>query len=432
MKRNNLLKSLLISLLTIGICLGLSSCFEETPEETPSYNREAVIINTEVNEDGELIVYFEDGSIHNAGRIENNQTSITVSSNGNDVSSATAKGLMSAVSIKSNFVSKTSGFFPGFGITGGSGNEYYGCGSGVIFKLNGDEAFIITNHHVVYDSGSRGKNGISEDIELYLFGREDERFAISAEYVGGSEYYDLAVLYAKDPAFKSGIVKAAEFSDEEVSVGQTAIAIGNPQGLGISASLGIVSVDSEYILTSTVNLAERAIRVDTAVNAGNSGGGLYDNTGKLIGIVNAKIVDSSVENIGYAIPASVVVAVKDNIMRNCYGKNETAVKRAMLGITLEAGSSTAVLDEKGNIDIVQTVTVGTVEKGSLADGRLKKGDILISAKLGDREIKITRVHHIIDFMIYANVGDTLVLTVKSEGEIKTLNIPITSSSIADH
>ena len=422
-KKGRITSLLLAGVMIFSLLLSLTGCFE---------GNESVIVNTEINELGELIVYYSDGTTHNAGIIENNETNIHIDGGNNTVSVATAKGLMSAVSITSNFVSKTQSYIPGFGIVGGSGNKYYSRGSGVIYRINGDEALIITNHHVVYDSGSSSKDGISTDIELYLYGREASQYAISAEYVGGSEYYDIAVLYAKDAAFKSSAVAAASVSFDGVSVGQNAIAVGNPQGYGISASSGIVSVESEYISTGSVSSSTRVIRVDTAVNAGNSGGGLYNCSGDLIGIVNAKIVDESVEGIGYAIPSSVAIGVCDNIIRNCLGNDNKYVKRAMLGITLNSSDSCAVVNEKGEIEIVETVFVSAVERGSISDGVVSKGDILMSATLGERTVEITRTYHIIDLMLYASVGDEIALTINRGGEILTKTVKITDRAISNY
>lgn len=390
------------------------------------------ITDARINENGELIIYFSDGSWQNVGMIENNQTDIVIEGDGESVSGATTKGLMSAVSIQSNFVSRTQTYIPGFGIVGGSGNSYYSRGSGVIYRLEGDEALIITNHHVVYDSGSRTSDGISEDIEVFLYGREDEQYSIAAEYVGGSLYYDIAVLKAKDAAFKGASVSVVSIADTEVSVGQTAIAVGNPQGYGISASLGIVSVDSEHITLSSGNITTRVIRVDTAVNAGNSGGGLYNGHGELIGIVNAKIVDESVENIGYAIPTSVAISVADNIIDNCLNSSERTVKRALLGINLGTSSASTVIDENGKIDIIETVVVAAVEYNSLAYGVLNKGDILLEASIGDESITITRTHHIIDFMLKARVGDTVTVKLQRNGETVTESFKVTEASISEY
>lgn len=418
------LTRIISALLCLVMVLGLSSCFLFGNDET-------IIVNTEINENGELIIYYADGTTQNAGKIEYSETNIVIEEGVESITAATTKGIMSAVSITANFQSKTQSYIPGFGIIGGSGNKYYSRGSGVIYRISGDEALIITNHHVVYDSGSTN-NGISNEIYLYLYGREDDAYAIPAQYVGGSSYYDIAVLYAKDVAFTSGSVAAVEVSEGEVSVGQQAIAVGNPQGYGISASLGIVSVESEYISTGAGSPATRAIRVDTAVNAGNSGGGLYNSSGKLIGIVNAKIVDESVENIGYAIPSYVAVGVAENIIKNCLGTDRKTVRRAVLGVSLGASDNCAVVNEKGELELVETVRVTGIERGSLAEGVLSKGDILISASVNGRSIQITRTHHLIDMMLYASVGDTVNVTVKRSGEVIEKSFTVTESSISEY
>ena len=190
-------------------------------------------------------------------------------------------------------------------------------------------------------------------------------------------------------------------------------------------------MDSEYIYLEDT-FTTRVIRVDTAVNAGNSGGGLYNGHGELIGIVNAKIVDESVENIGYAIPTSVAIAVADNIIDNCLGKSARSVKRAALGINLDAASSYTRLNEDGMLEIVESVVVTTAEYGSLAYGSLERGDILVSIAIGSDVCEITRTHHLIDFMLKARVGDTVEVTVIRGGETLVKSFKITSSDVSSY
>ena len=124
--------------------------------------------------------------------------------------------------------------------------------------------------------------------------------------------YDVAVLRIDKSdivktAAEKGTLCAVSFGDSDnVAVGQTAIAIGNPEAEGISVSSGIISVTSEDITMTAVDesstVTMRVIRTDTAINSGNSGGGLFDTQGKLIGIVNAKMKTEKAENIAYAIP----------------------------------------------------------------------------------------------------------------------------------
>ena len=104
----------------------------------------------------------------------------------------------------------------------------------------------------------------------------------------------------------------------------------------------------------------------------------------------------------------------------------------MLGITLNSSDSCAVVNEKGEIEIVETVFVSAVERGSISDGVVSKGDILMSATLGERTVEITRTYHIIDLMLYASVGDEIALTINRGGEILTKTVKITDRAISNY
>ena len=238
----------------------------------------------------------------------------------------------------------------------------------------------------------------------------------------------------------SDILKASDACEvdvadsDEIVVGDTAIAIGNAQGYGISSSFGIVSVDSEYITMTAADgsttVSFRVMRTDTAVNSGNSGGGLYDNEGKLIGIVNAKIVDDGVENIGYAIPSNVAVSIAENIIDYCHGTDEERVQRSLLGITVSTSDSKAIYNsETGSFTIEETVSVYEVTEGSLADGILQAEDVLVSATLNGEVTEITRQYHIIDMRLEVRVGDVVLLKVLRGGEEKTVSISITEGCL---
>ena len=309
----------------------------------------------------------------------------------------------------------------------------------MIYQLNKAEgdAFIITNYHVVFDADSNTRNGISDDISVYLYGSEIKDKAIEATYVGGSLYYDIAVLRVEN----SEILKASDACEVSVAdssrvvVGESAIAVGNAQGLGISATLGIVCVDSEYITMTAADeeteVSFRVMRVDTAINSGNSGGGLYNDKGELIGIVNAKIVYDGVENIGYAIPSNVAVSIAENIIAYCFGTGTERVQRALLGVSVITSDSKAVFDyDTGLIRIEETVSVYDVSAGSLAEGVLQSGDILVSATInGTTTVKITRQYHMIDMMLDVRVGDVVTVTVLRGGVEKTVSITITQECL---
>ena len=350
-----------------------------------------------------------------------------------DVSFAAAQGLRSSVSVYATFEVKNF-----FGTSSGTSS-----GSGVIYKLDAESgsAFIITNYHVVYYSNSTTGNGISDDIKVCLYGMESEDYAIPATYVGGSANYDIAVLRIENSellknVYPYGSIAEAVFADsDQIRVGQTAIAIGNPEAYGISVTTGIVSVDSEYITMSAINgsgtVAFRVIRIDTAVNSGNSGGGLFDGEGRLIGIVNAKESASDVENIGYAIPSNIARAIADNIIDYCFEKDCETVMRGLLGISVQvAALGTEYDSETGMIYRYEKIRVADVTAGGLGEKILKTGDIVKSITIGGRTIQVTRQYHLIDAMLDVRVGDTVTLTVERDGETLTVETVITEDCLA--
>lgn len=400
------------------------------------------ISGTTINAKGELIVLYSDGSQENLGVVvgrdgmdgqdgtngdAGGSTSVLVS----DVSKAVTKGLRSSVSIFCTFVEES---------RNGRTSEYNSAGSGVIYRLdkeNGD-AFIITNHHVVYDADCRTKNGIAEEIQVYLYGSEFAGMEMIATYVGGSMYYDIAILRIEnsDLLKNSDVVSITAADSDVLQAGNTAIAIGNAEAYGISASYGVVSVPSEYITMTAVDgitsVDYRVIRVDTAVNSGNSGGGLFDDAGRLIGIVNAKTIDDGVENIGYALPSNVVVAVADNIIDYCYGTDCECVMRPMMGVSVIANDSYAVYnDTTGTVAIEQTITIMEVTPGQIGSV-FKTDDVLISATLDGVTKQITRQHHIIDLMLKARVGDTVDFRVLRDGKVITVSVTITEGCLTEY
>jgi S1-C subfamily serine protease len=252
-------------------------------------------------------------------------------------------------------------------------------------------------------------------------------------------YYDIAVLYVNNSEIlRNANAVAVTFADsDKVSVGDTAIAIGNAKGEGISASNGIVSVDSEHITMiapdDTTEVDYRVMRIDTAVNSGNSGGGLFNSNGQLIGIVNAKIIDEGVENIGYAIPSNIALAVTNNLIDHCYGTNVETVQRCLLGITITISDSTAVIDdETGKLLIRETVTIHEVTKSSVAKGRLQADDILLSISINGNKRSITRQHHVIDYMLDARVGDNVTFEFERNGEILSTTVTITELCVTPY
>lgn len=306
-------------------------------------------------------------------------------------------------------------------------------GSGVIYKLDGSTAYIITNYHVVYDTSTRSIP--TDGISVYIYNRYSE--PIKAEYLGGTSDYDIAVLRATSDVFADEtLVQEAKVDIGEPQLGEICIAVGTPEEMQFSVTQGIVSTQSEYIYTQVLGSSSpasriRVFRTDTALNSGNSGGGVFNAQGELIGIANAKSNDTSVDNICYAIPAVIAVNIADNII-------ETGGTRYMLGITLtNDGSTTTVYDpDTGTIETVETVTVSEITSGGLCDGSLQTGDALTSiAIIRDGEVAdscdISRVFNASEFMFKARANDTIRLTFTRGSETMSVDIALTADSAAE-
>ncbi|MGO2325228.1 S1C family serine protease [Leuconostoc mesenteroides] len=170
-------------------------------------------------------------------------------------------------------------------------------GSGVVYKISGGYAYIITNNHVVADS-----------YELQLITASGKK--IQATIVGTDSSKDLALLKAKTTDIKT----SASFGNaKKLQSGQQVLAIGSPLGSDYATSLtsGIVSAPRRTLSAEeTGSSATTAIQTDAAINPGNSGGPLINLKGQVVGINSSKIASStdgtSVEGMGFAIPADIV------------------------------------------------------------------------------------------------------------------------------
>ena len=357
---------------------------------------------------------------------------------GSSVATAAAKGLLSAVSVECEFT-VSSGRYPYKESTATS------SGSGVIYKLDKEkgEAYIITNYHVVYNNLSLTTNRISDKISVYLYGSEPQtmgdKCAMQATYVGGSMNYDIAVLKIEGSrVLAESSARAVDFADSNtVAVLDMAIAIGNAAAKGISATVGYVNVDSEYLDMEGADgytpISLRVMRIDTAVNGGNSGGGLFNAEGNLIGIVNAKMVDNEIDSIGYAIPSNVVKYIADNILYYCDGTDKESVYRCLMGITVQVTEAHAEYDtESGKIEKKETVAVGSVNSGAMVEGLLFSGDIIKSIVIDGKTYEVDRMYKVIDSMLNARVGSSVTINIIRGTENMAVDIAITEAFLAEY
>ena len=332
-------------------------------------------------------------------------------------------------------------------------------GSGVIYKMetNGEyvDAYIITNYHVVYGGSgyTENENGISTDMYVYLYGaREifstgdlnedgyldegatmgDTGDGIKATFVGGAMDYDIAILKISDNEYlPNSVASVAKFGDSnETLLGEKAFAIGNSNGHGISVTSGAISVCSETIVMASADgerqVSYRVMRTDAAINHGNSGGGLFNAKGELIGITNAKNIQDETDNMGYALPISQVEGVVNNVMSNVNGATAGYVKRAWLGIETYLQSSVASLVD-GKLKIKDTFLVNKVLTGEQAGagaGKFEYMDVIQAMKIGDGEwTAVERNYQLGEGLLDVRKGDVVTIKVLREGVETDVVIP---------
>ena len=297
------------------------------------------------------------------------------------------------------------------GITTSITTNYFGyqttgaaAGSGFILTADG---YILTNYHVVESSDS---------IKVTTY----DGTSYDAQLIGYDESNDIAVLKI-DATDLTPVVLG---DSDTLNVGDSVVAIGNPLGeLTFSLTTGVVSALDRPVTFST-GTTMNLIQTDCAINSGNSGGALFNLYGEVIGITNAKQMDTpnkdgsihSVDNMGYALPITQVVGVVENVLAN-----GGTVKRATLGVTVQTVDSKSVLSG-GKAVIVETGSVSEITKGSLAASAFKVNDIVKSVTIGDTTTEILRNYQIRDLLLNVRKGDTVTVTVERGGEEKALSL----------
>lgn len=365
-----------------------------------------------------------DGMVNNEG--DNYDVTVNVGNDTNAARYAAAKALLSAVRVESTF---------------SSGYQYQrvSTAAGVIYKLDkttGD-AYILTCHHAVYYANSTNQGKIADTIELYLYGMEYYSYAIPATYVGGSLNYDIAVLKVSgSELLKNSIATEIDIADsEQIRVLDTAIAIGNPNSSSISATLGSISVESEYLDMLAVDgktmVSYRVMRIDTPVNSGNSGGGLFDINGRFIGIVNAKELDD-LENMGYAIPSNLAVAVAENIIRNCEGKENTYVISCIIGVTIAVTNVDVEYDQvNGVINKKHTCVISEVSTTEYASALVfEVGDGILSLEIDGVTYSINNTYDGAEALLYADADSAVYANIIRNGVEMKVEIPLSAANFS--
>lgn len=270
------------------------------------------------------------------------------SSSNSNVASVVNEVMPSVVSITSTIQSSN---YYGFGT-----QESEGAGSGFIVAKTKDNLMIATNNHVVSDATS------------LTVGFADDTTA-KATVVGTDSSADLAVISVKIKDIKdstaSKIKVATLGSSDDLKVGEEVVAIGNALGYGQSVTTGVVSAKNrEVSLTDgTMNL----LQTDAAINPGNSGGVLINMDGQVVGINNAKLEDTSVEGMGYAIPITTAKTILTDLMNASSVSTKDAAFLGVVGRDINESYSSALGIPSG-IYVSQVVSGSPAEKAGISAG----------------------------------------------------------------
>ena len=280
--------------------------------------------------------------------------------------------------------------------------ESKSLGSGVI--VDEDNAYIVTNHHVIFDERN------DKPVDQIMVELMDKR-VFEATVVGLDQGTDLAVLQ-----IEADNIKAVPIGDSElVRVGEWVLAIGSPFSANLSHTVtaGIISAMGRNNVMRGSDTYQNFIQTDAAINPGNSGGALLNMNGELIGI-NAAIASGSGRSnagIGFAIPSSIVKKVMNDLISKGY------VVRSFLGIYMQDINED--LYETMDLESRKGTIVSDIVEGSPAEkSGLESGDVIIAFEGKE----ITNGSALKNLVSSASPGQKITLTISREGEVQDIDV----------
>lgn len=320
-----------------------------------------------------------------------------------DVSDVVAAVMPSIVSINIKATTTTTDMF---------GQSYQqeseGAGSGIIIAKSDTELIIVTNNHVIADADSMEVSFVDgSSATAYLKGTESS--------------VDIAVIAVEledlsDDTLSS--ISIATLGDSNsLTVGESAIAIGNALGYGQSVTTGVISALDREIETEDGE-TNTFIQTDAAINPGNSGGALLNSNGEVIGVTSSKIGATTVEGMGFAIPISDVIDLINDLMNEDTKITVAEAEKGALGVS--------VMTPTG----IDGAYVAAVSEGSAADkAGIEVGDLITSFDGND----ITSASDLTSLMSYYAEGDTVTVTVlrRVNGQYQYVDIEVTLDNASE-
>lgn len=278
-------------------------------------------------------------------------------------------------------------------VEGFNGGQLASTGTGFIYKESNGKAYIMTNHHVI--------SGV-ESVKIIL----SDNSVVDAKVMGSEAYSDIAVLSVNSNKIKSIAIMG---DSNKLNVGDTLFTVGSPEGANYAGTVtkGILSGKDRLVAvalsssTSSSDYYMKVLQTDAAINPGNSGGPICNINGEVIGITNMKLVDATVEGMGFAIP------IEDALFYASTLEKGQSVVRPYIGIGMLDITDEYVLWQNG-ITIGEHINNGIaileVASNSPADkAKLKKGDVIISVS-GEKIESIAEFRYV----LYKHLpGDTI-------------------------
>ena len=332
-------------------------------------------------------LYFVNNDSNNNGVLENRNVNIT----SNDSISESINKVYDSVVVVNNY----------------QNGRLTGYGSGFVYKKEGNYGYVLTNNHVVEDAS---------EIKLTLSNGEE----VDAEVLGTDSYMDIAVLRMDGDA----VLQVAQIGDStEAKLGDTIFTVGTPVSTEYAGTVtkGIISGENREITVTDngTSYMMEAIQIDASINPGNSGGPLVNINGEVIGINSVKLVESSIEGMGFAIPIEVAMSQIDKL------ENGEAIARPVIGVSLYDLDSLPLVgnsDLRVDDSIKSGVVVNSVESGSDAEAAgLQRNDIITEVD----GTKVKSSAHLKYLLYKHNIGDSVKLAIVRNGNEKELTLKLT-------
>ncbi len=286
-----------------------------------------------------------------------------------------------------------------------------GTGSGIIFKKDNTNLYVVTNQHVIENASK---------VEISLLNTE----TYEASVLGYDSTMDIAVLSLPLKNIDKNVlsqISIASFGDSsKLKAGELAVAIGSPLGkeFNNTITVGVISAVNRALTINNVDL--KLIQTDAAINPGNSGGALANSQGQVIGINTAKYIDTDVEGMGFAIPINTASPIIEKILNSKNGEDvaiSSSSERPFLGVGVSDINEEIYLETGVPFGVYVTQVY---ENSGAEKAGIKEGDIIYN--INNEKLKTS--NDLINYVSTLKAGDTVEIRIVREGKMIDLKVKL--------